>query len=93
MTTTITYPARERCYCNPKIAPILCWCLADDASWLRGRVHAHLLRVIHPRISLEVCEQYGILRISQVVTEMLDRDVQPEIVSPSDTTHSAVSMP
>jgi hypothetical protein len=41
-------------------------CCADDASWLRGRVHAHLLRVVHPRITVQTCEAYGIRRISQV---------------------------
>ena len=53
----------------------------DDASWLRGRVHAHLLRAVHPRISLETCEAFGVPRISQVVREVLAEDFVPEIVS------------
>ncbi len=56
-------------------------CLYDDASWLRGRVHAHLLRVVHPRIGLEACRAFGIPRISQVVREALALDFVPEPVS------------
>ena len=52
-------------------------CLYDDASWLRGRVHAHLLRVVHPRIGLETCESFGIPRISAVVREALEVDFVP----------------
>lgn len=52
-------------------------CLYDDASWLRGRVHAHLLRVVHPRIGLETCESFGIPRISAVVREALEKDFVP----------------
>lgn len=56
-------------------------CLYDDASWLRGRVHAHLLRAVHPRIVLEACRAFGIPRISQVVRETLAPDFVPEPVS------------
>lgn len=52
-------------------------CLYDDASWLRGRVHAHFLRVVHPRIGLETCESFGIPRISAVVREALEEDFVP----------------
>ena len=56
-------------------------CLYDDASWLRGRVHAHLLRAVHPRIGLDACRAFGIPRISQVVRETLAPDFVPEPVS------------
>lgn len=42
------------------------------------------LRVVHPRVSLETCECYGIRRISQVVREVLDKDFTPEPVQGRD---------
>ena len=59
--------------------------LSDDASWLRGRVHAHRLRVVHPRLSQELCQLFGVSRISEVVHEELEADFVPETVSTFST--------
>jgi hypothetical protein len=48
-------------------------------------VLAHRLRVVHPRITLETCEHYGILRISAVVRELLQKDFVPEYLQDADS--------